>query len=113
MKLDKLDFTIADGRRSRVEELSFAAEQAKRRGADAEARRLYGEAAIIEECVALDVPDRLPRTRGVLSVSACALWEKAGEPRKAFELSKVFLARSLPEQARRQLIGFAHLARKR
>jgi len=64
-----------DPRSRRSEELAHQAERT--RGDVAECERLFAEAAELEEAVAREVPTTETRIRGVLAISAVALWLKA------------------------------------
>ena len=81
-----------DPRGRASEELAFTAELALRRGDRAAARRAFASAATLETEVARSVPVSQPRIRGVLGVSATALWIKAGEPATARALADDLLA---------------------
>lgn len=72
-----------DPRGRASEELAFTAEQALRRGDRGAARRAFSRAAALETEVARSVPTKEPRIRGVIGVSAVALWLKAGDPTTA------------------------------
>ncbi len=101
---DKKDpFNDPRGRQS--EELALRAEQAWSARQPDEARRLFAEAAALEEQVAREVPPAMVRVRGVLAISAVALWYKAGDYAQAKRLAYVFLAAEpqLSDQGRADL----------
>lgn len=81
-----------DPRRRRSEELAFFAERAERTGDLASALTQYAEAAELEEKNALEVPVDFPRVRGVLAISAVALWLRAGRWDEAARAGCAFLA---------------------
>lgn len=81
-----------DARRAQSEEAAFRAERAWGEGKADEARRLFAEAADLEEQVAREVPATAARVRSVLAISAVALWYKAGDFERAKRLAYVFLA---------------------
>jgi hypothetical protein len=84
-----------DARRMRSEELAFQAEQVWAGGRHDEARRLFAEAAALEQAVAqaVDPSPELNGVRGLLAISAVALWYKATEYSRAKVLAYGFLAR--------------------
>ena len=95
---------FVDQRRSRSEEAAFRAERAWAEGRADDARKLFGEAAVLEEEVALEAAPSSPRVRSVLAISAVALWYKAGELDRAKRLAYTFLAGDgLTEQGRGDL----------
>jgi hypothetical protein len=95
---------FADPRRARSEDAAFRAERAWSDGQPDEAKRLFAEAAELEEQVARDVPISLPRVRSVLAISAVALWYKAGDFERAKRLAYAFLVdEGLTEQGRGDL----------
>jgi hypothetical protein len=81
-----------DPRGRASEEFAFTAEQALRRGDTEAARRAFARAAALETEVARSIPRKEPRIRGVIGVSATALWLKAGEPAAARALADELLA---------------------
>lgn len=88
-----------DPRGRRAEELCFRAERAS----GDEAKRLYAEAALLETAVARDIPPTEPRIRGVLAVSAVAMWRKAGNHGQVIELCGEFLREKLPSEYQGEL----------
>lgn len=81
-----------DPRHRRSEELAFFAERAERTGDLVSALSQYAEAAKLEEENALEVPGDLPRVRGVLAISAVALWLRAEQWEEAARAGCAFLA---------------------
>jgi len=81
-----------DLRHRRSEELAFFAERTERSGDLPSALTQYAEAAELEERNALDVPEELPRVRGVLAISAVALWLRAERSDEAARAGCAFLA---------------------
>jgi hypothetical protein len=81
-----------DPRRRRSEELAFFAERAERAGDHASALSQYAEAARLEEENALEIPGDVPRVRGVLAISAVALWLRAQRWDEAARAGCAFLA---------------------
>ncbi len=81
-----------DPRHRRSEELAFFAERAERTSDLASALAQYAEAAELEEKNALEVPSDLPRVRGVLAISAVALWLRAEQWDEAARAGCAFLA---------------------
>ena len=104
--------TLDDPRGAQVDALAYEAELADQRGEPDQARRLYAEAAVIEADIARSVPASEPRVRGLLAVSATALWYKASRHDEVERLACAFLAdpTSLAEQARRELRGLMERA---
>ncbi len=95
---------LTDARRSRSEELAFGAEQAWATGKQAESRKLFADAAALEEEVAQAVPVTSPRVRSLLAISAVALWYKASEFERAKRVAYVFLSSDgLSDQGRQEL----------
>ena len=96
---------FADPRRRQSEELALRAEQTWAAGQRVEACKLFAEAAALEQEVALAVSGGSIRIRGVLAISAVALWYKAGEFARAKHLAYVFLAdgEHLSEQGKKDL----------
>ncbi len=72
--LDGLDGELA----REIDELAWQAEQAWRRGELEQARRLYAQAAELEDRAALACASEPIAVRSWLAVSAVALWYKAG-----------------------------------
>ena len=100
-----------DPRGRRAEELAFAAEQALRRNDPRAAREAYAQAAALETEVARSIPRAEERIRGVLGVSAAALWLKAGDLAQAAALSAEFLAEErLPQDSRERLLAIQQQA---
>jgi hypothetical protein len=85
--------SLDDPRGRRSEVLAFDAERARRAGDERRARVLFGEAAELEAQVARDVPPGKPRVRGVLAISAVALWLEARRYEEAARTACEFLAR--------------------
>lgn len=81
-----------DPRRRRSEELAFFAERAERTGDHVSALSQYAEAARLEEENALEIPGDAPRVRGVLAISAVALWLRAERWDEAARAGCAFLA---------------------
>lgn len=81
-----------DPRGQASEALAFQAERALRAGRTEEARRLFGEAAALEEKIVEDASADEPRVRSVLAVSAVALWYKAGDLEKVERLACRYMA---------------------
>lgn len=82
---------FVDARRALSEAASFRAEQAWSTGDVEAARKLFAEAALLEEAVALEVPAGSSRVRSVLAISAVALWYKAADFERAKRTAYVFL----------------------
>ena len=69
-----------------------------------DARSLYAHSAALEETAVASVSPATPRTRGILAVSAVALYYKAGAFEKAMALANNYLAEeSFPAFAHCQL----------
>lgn len=81
-----------DERHRRSEVPAFQAERAERALEIEEARRLYSEAARLEEENAWQVPSSIPSVRSVLAISAVALWWKAEEWDEAARVGCRFLS---------------------
>ena len=90
---------LDDARGAQVDERAFEAEQAARAGDHVRARAKFAEAAELEAAIARDVPAADDRVRGVLAVSAAALWYKAGRYDEAQQIACEFLATSPPIDA--------------
>lgn len=103
---------LDDPRAAQVDALAYEAELADRRGELEHARRLYAEAAAIEAEIARSAPASEPRVRGLLAVSATALWYKASRHDEVERLACAFLSdpTSLAEQARVELRGLMERA---
>ncbi|XXY54847.1 hypothetical protein WME91_27325 [Sorangium sp. So ce269] len=96
---------LRDARGHQSETLAFEAERAWKAGDRARALSLFAQAADLEYQVARDVPGEQPRVRGVLAISAVALWIDARRYDDAARAACEFLARPemLTEQARSDL----------
>ena len=81
-----------DPRGQQGEALAFEAERALRAGHTEEARRLFADAAALEEAIVEDAGADQPRVRSVLAVSAVALWYKAGDLTRVEQLACKYLA---------------------
>jgi hypothetical protein len=81
-----------DPRGQQSEALAFQAERAGRAGRAEEARRLFAEAAALEEAIVEDARGDEPRVWSVLAVSAVALWYKAGDLARVEQLACRYLA---------------------
>lgn len=103
--MEKVTGFLHDPRGQQSETLAFAAERAWRAGDQVRAWSLFAEAADLEYQVARDVPGDQPRVRGVLAISAVALWIDARRHDDAVRTACEFLARPelLTEQARSDL----------
>jgi chorismate mutase/prephenate dehydratase len=88
----------------RAEELMMRGDRALARGSGDEAASFYCEAAQTEADAFDDIPPERPETRGILAVSAVALYRKAGRLAEAERQALAFLADAgLPEGARDDL----------
>ncbi len=96
---------LSDPRRKDSERLTLDAEHAWANAEPERARRLFGEAAAIEEAVARDVPTSMPRARSALAIAAVALWNRANDLARARRLGHFFLGQDdgLTEQGREDL----------
>ena len=96
---------LQDARGHQSETLAFEAERAWKAGDRARALSLFAQAADLEYQVARDVPGAQARVRGVLAISAVALWIDARRYDDAARAACEFLARPemLTEQARSDL----------
>jgi len=83
---------LDDPRGAQVDELAFEAERTTRAGRRDDASVLFAQAAAIEAAIARDVAPADDRVRGVLAVSAVALWYKAGRYDDAQQVACEFLA---------------------
>lgn len=94
-----------DPRGHQSEELAFQAERAARAGRLDEAAGLFAEAAALEAKIARAVPHSDTRVRGVLAVSAVALWYKARRYDDAQQLACEFLSEphNIDDPSRREL----------
>lgn len=103
-----------DPRHRRSEELSFFAERAERTGDLPAGLAQYADAAELEEKNALEVPGEVPRVRGVLAISAVALWLRAGRWDEAARAGCAFLATpdALTPDGRRELQSLVDRARR-
>lgn len=86
---------LEDPRNRKVDELRFRAEQAKLAGDESLARELLGQAAKIEEELALLIQPDQPRTLGIFAVSAASLYVKAGDHQNATRVARHFLLQPL------------------
>lgn len=75
-----------DPRHRESESLAHQADQMK-----LQALHCYKQAAIAEESLAREVPSDQPRIKGVLAISAVALWYKAEEWAKVIQLGNFFV----------------------
>lgn len=80
-----------DPRGRNSEELAYAAESAMQAGDPQGARRLFADAARLEEQRAFDADPNAPRVRSILAISAVALWFKARELTRALVLARHFI----------------------
>ena len=93
-----------DPRGRLVEAFAFVAEVALRRGDRTVACEAYAQAAEIETAIVRSIPRSEGRIRGVLAVSAAALWLKAGYVERAAEVTAEFISdKRLPAENREQL----------
>ena len=76
-----------DPRGRLVEAFAFVAEVALRRGDRTVACEAYAQAAELETAIVRSIPRSEARIRGVLAVSAAALWLKAGYWERAAEVT--------------------------
>lgn len=81
-----------DPRHRRAEDIGARAAAAHDRGDYGEARKLYAEAAPLEEAAAREASREHPQERGGLAVSAAAMWYKAGCLHEAVALAEQFFA---------------------
>ena len=93
---------LSDPRRKDSEKLTLDAERAWANGQPEQARKLFGEAAAIEEAVARDAPISMPRGRSALAIAAVALWNRANDLARARRLGHFFLGQDdgLTDQGR-------------
>jgi hypothetical protein len=103
--VEKVTGFLEDARGRQSEALAFEAERAWKAGDQARALSLFAQAADLEYQVARDVPGDESRVRGVLAISAVALWIDARRYDAAARAACEFLARPemLTEQARSDL----------
>lgn len=96
---------LQDARGQESEALAFEAERAWKTGDQKRAMSLFAQAANLEYQVARDVPGDQPRVRGVLAISAVALWIDARQYDEGARVACEFLARPemLTEQGRSDL----------
>jgi hypothetical protein len=96
---------LDDPRRAQSETMALQAEQAWSTGKQEDGRGLFAKAAELEEAVAFSVPETSARMRGVLAISAVALWYKAARYDHAKRVAYSFLAggQHLTEQGRADL----------
>jgi hypothetical protein len=82
-------------------------------GRAAEARDLYTQAAELEAKALESIPATRPRTRGIIAVSAVALYRRGGAIDEVTRHARRYLAeRGLPEFARAQLAELLDDARR-
>lgn len=82
-------------------------------GRAAEARRLYRQAADLEAQALESIPATRPRTRGIIAVSAVALYWRGGATDQVVRHAERYLAeRELPDFARTQLAELLDDARR-
>lgn len=88
-----------------VEELMAQADHAKSQHRPDEAKRFYLSAAPLEEAAFHHIPEDRPRTRGIIAISAVALYRDGGATAQAIRLAHEILAASapLPSDARNEL----------
>lgn len=103
--MEKVTGFLQDARGQQSEALAFEAERAWKAGDKAQALDLFAKAADLEYQVAREVPGDQARVRGVLAISAVALWVDARRYEDAARSACEFLARPemLTEQARSDL----------
>ena len=96
---------LQDARGQQSEALAFEAERAWKAGDQTRALSLFAQAADLEYQVAREVPGDQARVRGVLAISAVALWVDARRYDDAARAACEFLARPelLTEQGRSDL----------
>jgi hypothetical protein len=95
-------------RHAESERHAVRAESLGREGRIDEAREAYALAARCEHEALERVPCDKLRTRGILSMSAAALWHKAGEPLTAAGIARQYLkVPGLPSFAREALREFS------
>ena len=88
----------------RAEKLMWQADRLAAQGKSEQAAEHYRAAAVEEAAAYEHVPPDWGRTRGVLAVSAVALYRKAGEREHATRLAEQYLTHDgLPEPSRRDL----------
>ena len=83
---------FADPRNEQVDALRFRAERASTQGEIQESRRLYAEAACLEQELADCITRDHLRTRSVYAVSAAALWRRAEDRAHVIDVATHFLA---------------------
>lgn len=99
-----------DSHHTHSERLAAEAERASREGDEARANELYLQAAKEEAKALDDVGNNKPRTKGITSVSAVALWYKGQDFRTAETLAHACMAEGgLPEFAQEQLRDLLYL----
>jgi hypothetical protein len=79
-----------------VEELMAQADHAKSQHRPDEAMRICLNAAPLEEAAYRHIPEDRPRTRGIIAISAVALYRDGGAPGQAIRLAHEVLATSAP-----------------
>ncbi|MBU0585124.1 MAG: hypothetical protein KKB66_21615 [Alphaproteobacteria bacterium] len=86
------------------QELANAAHEALRRGEQAQARKLFAEAARAESQAFSEVDVGKARTKAILAISATSLWYKAGDLNAAEQFAhRAFNIPNLPAFARAEL----------
>jgi hypothetical protein len=88
---------LRDPRSRRADALADRADRARRRGREAEARELFGQAAALNAAVVAQIGSSFPR---VLAVNTVMLWIKAGQRARGLDAAEAFLrepARLHPE----------------
>jgi hypothetical protein len=97
--------SLEDPRGHRSEALVVEAQRARKAGDEVGARALFAKAAELEAQVAREVPAGSPRVRGVLAISAVALWLDAHRHEEAARTACELLARPelLSEQGKTDL----------
>jgi hypothetical protein len=105
---------LDDPRSLEVDTFADTAERALQRGDTPQALRLYAQAAAIETQIAMSAPAGEPRVRGLLAVSATALWLKAAHYDDVERVACIFLAHpeSLADHSRHELRAMLERARR-
>jgi hypothetical protein len=88
----------------RAQDVAFRAERLEAAGQCDEAKKLYLEAAALEDEVLREIPASRPKTRGIIAVSTASLYWRAGVQDEVVRVAREYLAvPDLPEFARIQL----------
>ena len=88
----------------KAQDVAFRAERLEATGQCEEAKRLYLEAARLEDEVLREIPASRPKTRGIIAVSTASLFWRAGVQEEVERVAREYLAvPDLPEFARIQL----------